>query len=61
MREYTIIIASERDLDKYYCGYNVLVKTNEIIIEANSITEAIENVKIPKGKVVWKVNDEIIY
>ena len=62
MREYEITLASKKELQRYYEGYNMLwVSTIEIVVEANSKEEAIRKATGYKNKVVWKVDGEEIW
>ena len=58
MREYEITMAKKSEIKAYYEGYNMNLKTIEVIVDAESREEAITKVKGYKGMVAVEVDGE---
>ena len=61
MRIYTVTMAKEKEINRYYDGEYIEVKTLDVEVEAESVEEAVEAVNGYKKMIAWKVDDEIVY
>ena len=61
MKTYTITMAKEKDIDRYYDDIIRSFNKIEVEVDAENVKDAIRKANGYKRMIVWKVDGEIVY